>query len=115
MKKLLALVFALSAFSVQANETIKIISPYSPGHSGTPALLKIIDQANASQNVYKFVLEFKPGGNQVIAVKSLDANSLAIIAPAFVENVASGQLNEREYAPVYAFGDACWAVVAVVT
>jgi tripartite-type tricarboxylate transporter receptor subunit TctC len=38
-------------------------------------------------------------------------NSLAIIAPAYVENVQSGKLNEHDYIPIYAFGDACWAVV----
>ena len=106
--------FALLVSSVSSfarTETIKIYSPYSPGHSGTPALLKIVEQANMDQNIYKFVVEFKPGGNQIIAVKSIDDNSLAIIAPAFVENVESGKLNERDYVPVYAFGDACWAVV----
>lgn len=105
----LAMLMFLPAFAV---ENIKIFSPYSPGHSATPAMLKIIDEANSSQNIYKFSLEFKPGGNQVIAVRSLDnTNSLAIIAPAFVENVASGQLTERDYVPVYALGDACWAVI----
>jgi tripartite-type tricarboxylate transporter receptor subunit TctC len=95
-----------------ATENIKIFSPYSPGHSATPAMLKIVDEANSSQNIYKFSLEFKPGGNQIIAIRALDnSNSLAIIAPAFVENVASGQLNEKDYVPVYALGDACWAVV----
>jgi tripartite-type tricarboxylate transporter receptor subunit TctC len=106
---ILAMLISLSAF---ATENIKIFSPYSPGHSATPAMLKIIDEANSSQNIYKFSLEFRPGGNQMIAVRALDnSNSLAIIAPAFVENVASGQLNEKDYVPVYALGDACWAVV----
>lgn len=102
------LLLASNAF---ATEIIKIYSPYSPGHSGTPALLKIVDQANADQKIYKFVVEFKPGGNQIIAVKSIDESSLAIIAPAFVENVEAGKLVESDYRPVYAFGDACWAVV----
>jgi len=93
-------------------ETIRIYSPYSAGHSATPAVRKIIDTANESQNIYRFVLEFRPGGNQVIAVKSIEPdNSLAIIAPAFVENVASKQLNQSDYVPIYALGDACWAVV----
>jgi tripartite-type tricarboxylate transporter receptor subunit TctC len=75
-------------------------------------MLKIVDEANSSQNIYKFSLEFRPGGNQMIAVRALDnSNSLAIIAPAFVENVVSGQINEKDYVPVYALGDACWAVV----
>jgi tripartite-type tricarboxylate transporter receptor subunit TctC len=112
MRVLSSIAIFLISFVANATENIKIYSPYNPGHSATPAMLKIVDEANASQNIYKFSLEFKPGGNQIIAVKSLDtSNSLAIIAPAFVENVASGQLNEKDYVPVYALGDACWAVV----
>ena len=95
-----------------AEETIRIISPYSPSHSATPAMRKIVDTANASQSTYNFIIEFKPGGNQVIAVKSIDpSSSLAVIAPAFVENVDSGQLKESDYVPVYALGDARWAVI----
>jgi tripartite-type tricarboxylate transporter receptor subunit TctC len=112
MKVIVLMFLMLANFQIFAAENIKIYSPYSPGHSATPAMLKIIDEANSSQNIYKFSLEFKPGGNQIIAVKSLDnVNSLAIIAPAFVENVASGQLNEKDYVPVYALGDACWVVI----
>jgi tripartite-type tricarboxylate transporter receptor subunit TctC len=112
MKQIFIILLMLVSLPTFALENIKIFSPYSPGHSATPAMLKIIDEANSGQNIYKFSLEFKPGGNQIIAVKSLDtANSLAIIAPAFVENVASGQLNEKDYVPIYSLGDACWAVV----
>jgi len=112
MKQFLIILAMLISLPTFATENIKIFSPYSPGHSATPAMLKIIDEANSSQNIYKFSLEFKPGGNQMIAVRAVDnSNSLAIIAPAFVENVASGQLNEKDYVPVYALGDACWAVI----
>jgi tripartite-type tricarboxylate transporter receptor subunit TctC len=38
-------------------------------------------------------------------------NSLAVIAPAYVEHISTGKLDERNYVPVYALGDACWAVV----
>lgn len=111
MKYLLSTILSFFSLATSANEIIKIYSPYSPGHSATPALHRVIEEANKSQNIYRFVVEFKPGGNQMIAVKSLDNNSLAIIAPAYVENVDSGKLNERDYVPVYAFGDACWAVI----
>ena len=111
IKKLILGFLGALAISANASETIKVYSPYSASHSGTPALLRVLDQANSSQNIYRFVPEFKPGGNQIIAVKSIDANSLAIIAPAFVENVESGKLNENDYVPVYALGDACWAVI----
>jgi len=110
MKKIILGLMILFSNSLFA-ETIKIYSPYSPGHSATPALHRVVDEANASQSIYKFIVEFKPGGNQIIAVKSLDENSLAIIAPAYVENVESGKLNEADYIPLHAFGDACWAVV----
>lgn len=111
IKNLVLSLLGALAISASASETIRVYSPYSASHSGTPALLRVLDKANSSQNIYKFVPEFKPGGNQIIAVKSIDANSLAIIAPAFVENVESGKLNENDYVPVYALGDACWAVI----
>lgn len=112
MKYILAILLSFFALTVNASEIIKIYSPYSPGHSATPALYKVIEEANKSQNIYTFVVEFKPGGNQVIAVKSINPdNSLAIIAPAYVDNITTGKLNESDYVPVHAFGDACWAVV----
>ncbi len=111
MKKIVTFISGLLLSLSTYAETIKIYSPYSPAHSGTPALMRIVDRANSAQNIYKFVVEFRPGGNQVIAVKSLNENSLAIIAPAFVENIDSNKLNESEYEPVFALGDACWAVI----
>ena len=110
MKKIIALlaIFCTNAFPA---ETIKIYSPYSPSHSATPAMFRIIDEANKEQSIYKFILEFRPGGNQIIALKAMDENSLGIIAPAFVENVASGQIKESDYVPIHALGDACWAVI----
>jgi len=110
--KLASLVFGvLFSLSVSASEVVRIYTPYSPTHSGTPAMFKIIDEANKSQNIYKFILEFKPGGNQVIALKSMDENSLAIIAPAFVENVNKGLIKEEDYIPIHTIGDACWTVI----
>jgi hypothetical protein len=111
MKLILAIAILFFSTIVAAKEPIKIFSPYSASHSGTPALRKIIDRANQSQNIFNFVLEFRPGGQQIIAVKAMDSNSLAIIAPAFVENVAAGKLTESDYVPVHALGDACWVVI----
>lgn len=103
--------FAYADYAL-SSEVIKIYSPYSAGHSGTPALHRVIEEANASQQIYTFVTEFKPGGNQVIAVKSITPeNSLAIIAPAYVDNIAQSRLNEKDYVPIHAFGAACWAVI----
>lgn len=115
MKLFIAVILAtLAASSALAQTTIGIQNPYSPSHSATPALLKIVEVANQSQTDYRFVVEFKPGGYQVLALKSLDQdpqNRLAIIAPAFVENSRNGSVEAKNYVPVHALGDACWAVM----
>ena len=113
MKYLLTILLLAASAVSSAAETIKIYSPYSAAHSGTPAMLRIVEQANSQQNIYRFVLEFRPGGNQLIAIKSMDPeNSLAIIAPAFAEHTSSGSVNRRDYVPVHSLGNACWAVIA---
>lgn len=111
MNVILAIMLLVLSTAGAASETIKIFSPYSPTHSATPALRKIIDQANQSQEIFKFALEFRPGGQQIIAIKSMDSNSLSVIAPAFIENITSGKLIETDYVPVHALGYACWVVV----
>jgi tripartite-type tricarboxylate transporter receptor subunit TctC len=111
----LSLLFASLAYSA---ETIRIQTPYTASHSGTPAMLRIIDVANQIQKNYTFVLEFKPGGNQVIAVKQMDQDpqrNLAIIAASFVENAELGQLRPDDYVPVWSLGDACWTVISTVS
>jgi hypothetical protein len=109
--KILGTLFVLLLNTAALADVVKIYSPYAPSHSATPAMFKIINQANKSQHTYSFVLEFKPGGNQMIALQALDATSLAVIAPAFVENVAAGKILESDYVPVHALGDACWTVI----
>jgi tripartite-type tricarboxylate transporter receptor subunit TctC len=115
MKKLILLLFVLISLPTWSSELIKIQTPYTASHSGTPGMLRIIEQANKSQSDYTFILEFRPGGNQIIAVKQMDVspnNNLAIIAASFVENVESRQLRQYDYVPVYSLGDACWAVLS---
>jgi tripartite-type tricarboxylate transporter receptor subunit TctC len=113
--RILLILFLFLVNPTWASEIIRIQTPYTANHSGTPAMFRIIETANKIQKNYTFVLEFKPGGNQVIAVKQMDqdpARNLAIIAPSFVENVASGQLNAQDYVPVWSLGDACWMVLS---
>ena len=115
MKKIILGLTLLASAVAFAGETISIQNPYSPSHSATPATLSIIKEANASQSEFEFVIEYKPGANQVIAVKQMDASPetrLAVIAPAFVENTAEGKLTRSDYVPVHALGDACWAVIS---
>lgn len=114
--KLVILFFTitLSTFTAWAAETITIMSPYSASHSGTPAMFKIINEANSQQKDFKFILEFKPGGEQILAVNALKeqpANRLAIVAPKFVEHIQAGRLDKNDYVPIHALGDACWGVI----
>jgi tripartite-type tricarboxylate transporter receptor subunit TctC len=112
---LISILFLLSVNPSQASEIIRIQTPYTANHSGTPAMFRIIETANKIQKKYTFVLEFRPGGNQVIAVKHMDQDpqrNLAIIAASFVENVELGHLRYDDYVPVWSLGDACWTVMS---
>jgi len=113
MKYILSLLLLISSVAF-AGETVTIASPYSPSHSGTTALRLVVDEANKQQDKYNFIIEFKPGGQQILSVQFMDQdpqNRLSIIAPAFVENTQAGKLNADNYVPVYSLGDACWAVI----
>jgi tripartite-type tricarboxylate transporter receptor subunit TctC len=102
---------------VLAAETITLVSPYSASHSGSPAMFRIIEQANRMQSQYNFVLEFKPGGEQILAVKYMDEqpqHRVSIIAPKYVEHTLSGKLNIDNYEPLWSLGDACWGVITNV-
>ena len=117
MFKLLTALLAVVSISAYSAETISILSPYSASHSGSAAMFKILDEANRQQSRYNFILEFKPGGEQIIAVKQMDEQPqtrLAVVAPKYVEHLSSGRLNQNNYTPVWALGDACWAVIANV-
>jgi tripartite-type tricarboxylate transporter receptor subunit TctC len=116
--RILFLFLVLINSAVASPELIKIQTPYTASHSGTPAMLRIIDTANQIQKNYTFLLEFKPGGNQAIAVKQMDQDpqrNLAIIAASFVENAELGQIKSEDYAPVWSLGDACWTVMSTLS
>jgi len=116
MKKIIAALCFISIVStISAQELIKIQTPYTATHSGTPAMIQIVNEANTIQQNYTFLLEFRPGGNQTLAVKEMDkhpTNQLAIIAASYVENIESGAFREGDYVPIYSLGDACWVVIS---
>lgn len=116
MKKILAiLAFFCGVGTAAATENIIIVSPYGAGHGGTAAEYRIIDRANALQQRYRFTLEFKPGAQQTLSLRETDREPqrrLAIVAASIVENTRSGAVNVRDYVPVSALGEACWAVVS---
>lgn len=111
MKKFVCIFVLFVASLSAAQETIKIFSPYNASHSGTPAMLRVIDQANQQQSTYQFILEFRPGGNQLTALQAMNNRTLSIIAPAFAEHVSSGAVRQEDFVPVITLGEACWAVI----
>ena len=118
MKITIALLFLISSWVYANPETIRIQTPYTASHSGTPAMLRIIEVANRIQRDYMFLLEFKPGGNQVIAVRQIEQDpqtNLAIIAASYVENIEAGWIRPTDYVPVWSLGDACWTVMSTVS
>jgi hypothetical protein len=116
MKKIITgFILSIAAGLTFASELVTIYSPYSASHSGNASMREILETANKQQNKYTFILEFKPGGEQILAVRAMDnkpTSSLSIIAPKYVEHVMSGKLDEDNYIPIHALGDACWAAIS---
>jgi len=113
--QLLILFLTLLSISAAAAEIITIVSPYGPSHGGTAADYRLIERANSLQQKYRFVLEFKPGAQQLLALKEIDQHpqqKLAIVAPSIVENTRNNTVDVNDYIPVSAIGDACWVVVS---
>jgi tripartite-type tricarboxylate transporter receptor subunit TctC len=114
LKKILLVILCASSMIVDAKELITVEFSSIPSQSNATPYLKMLDIANSLQDKYEFVLEFKPGGNSLVAMKAMDqspTNRISTTSPAFAENVLSGQLNENDYVAITTQGDACWAVI----
>lgn len=119
MKRLIGSLLLLAASTVfaQGPEQITVAFGAAASQPNTSSSLKTIEIANQIQDKYKFVIEFKPGANGVIALKHMDQspeNRLATVAPAFVENAKSGAINKNDYVAVSSQGEACWAIITNV-
>ncbi len=114
MKKFLAILVATFALSATAKELITLQVGHGPSQPNAAAYIRTLETANAMQSKYEFVVEFKPGANGALALKTMDLapqTRIATVAPAFVENAKSGLLNEADYTPISSQGEACWAVI----
>lgn len=117
MKRLLTILLTTLTISAMAREPILIQNGSSASQPNVPTYMRTLEIANKIQNKYEFVLEMKPGANGALALRAMDlspTNRLATIAPAFVENSKQGLINEADYVPVLAQGDACWAIITNV-
>lgn len=103
--------------NVLAAEVITLYSPYPPGYTLDPVLFEVVALINSQQNQFVFVLDRKPGGNTILALKALankKDSSLALIGPPVVDHIQKGTVEESDYVPLVSFGDACWSVVGTV-
>ena len=100
-----------------AKEIITLENGSNPSQPNVATYIRTLEMANKIQNRYEFVIEMKPGANGTLAFKTMDlspSNRLSTVAAAFVENSKAGLINEADYVPVLAQGDACWAVITNV-
>lgn len=117
MKKLIGILMSLAASWASANTTeiINISSPYTASHRGHVAIHKMLERANQSQTQYRFILNLKPGGAGVVALRSVDSapeTTIGLIHASFVQNSIDGLIDETNYVPISSLGDACWFIVS---
>ena len=112
---LLALALAVPLLA-QAVDTIVVLNPQGPGYSGTPQFLATIEKANTIQKKYQFVPEFKVGGFESVALLDVRANPqtrLTSVVTSHLEAADRGLIKLDDYVPVFANGDACWALASI--
>jgi hypothetical protein len=103
MKRLLMVALVVASSLVSAKELITLEVGHGPSQPNAAAYIRTLETANSMQNKYEFVVEFKPGANGALALKTMDVSPqtrIATVAPAFVENTKSGLLNEADYTPI---------------
>ena len=116
MKKLLTTILVCCASLAHSQETVTVYTPYSASHGGNAAFQRVVDKANQSQSQYRFQFDLRPGAQGLIALKTASENSeqrLAIINAAFVDLVENNLVQENDWKPVHAIGEACWAVITL--
>jgi tripartite-type tricarboxylate transporter receptor subunit TctC len=111
-----ALVFALVAKAEPIN--IYYTVGVGPNFGLIPSLVATLEHANANQTKYKFILDFKPGANGLLAVKTLDKeanNRIVGVGPHFLGHVRNGVISLKDYAAVEETGyDICTGVITNV-
>jgi tripartite-type tricarboxylate transporter receptor subunit TctC len=105
---------------VSANSSINIYYTVGvgPSFSLIPSTIAALEHANATQSKYKFTIEFKPGANGLLAVKSLDkdpVNRIVGVGPHFLRHVENNSIAIDDYVPVESTGfDMCTGVITNV-
>jgi len=81
MKKLLiSAAAALTYFAAQAQQTISIVWPFGMGDTQAQYSRSLVEELNAGQKKYNFILENKPGAGATIGAKHVAATPNAVLA-----------------------------------
>lgn len=111
----LAAAFMVISASALAAEKVTIVSVTAPSHSGSPATLNLIEQANKIQTKYKFAVEFRPGGLETVGMAyaaDKPNERVTIVFPGFIDNTENGLAKASDWVPLFSQGDSCWMVVS---
>lgn len=114
MKKLILGICLLLSINTFARETITVVNAQGPTQSMTPQILAVIDEANKIQNKYKFVIEFKSGAFESLAIKDAlqnPKNHIVTITNSAVEAENRGLVDLNKLEPLFSHGSACWALI----
>lgn len=80
MKKMLAMLFALTVTVSNAQQSVPLVWPFAPGSNQANFARAIVDEANKQQNKYVFHFENKPGaGGSIAANYVANYNGLALL------------------------------------
>lgn len=113
--KLISLFFCFFCLSAGATETIVVLNPQGPTFSGTPNVIRLLETANRQQDKYNFVLEFKPGGFESVALRELNnapQKKISTMVTTSLEAWDRGLAKEDDYVLITSLGDFCWAVIS---
>ena len=80
MKKILALLLITLSLAVSAKETWTIVYSWQPSDPAAGFYRTLIEEANKTQNKYRFVLDFKPGAGGSIAARHVESTPNTILA-----------------------------------
>lgn len=116
---LISIVVLLMSLKALANPiNIYYTVGHGPSNGLTPITIAILEHANATQSKYNFIIDFKPGANGLLAVKSLDKdpiNRIVNVGPHFLRHVNNNSIAIDDYVPVETIGyDMCTGVITNV-
>lgn len=116
MIKIFTSIMACLLFSiVHAKENITVVSYLGPGSSISLFYKMVVDQANAMQDRYVFVMNYKPGAQGLLALQDIDQSRqtrLALISAGYVDLIEKQQIKRDDYIPINSGGNTCWVIMS---